>query len=139
MMCYRDMTFCGFNVHCAKGESCPRALTAEVWEEAEGLGIDICQFVEHPECFTEYGPGKYRVLSASERDSYGFHGSVCEDVVIEVREEDLPELDIWEDGWIGVDGILVSGELRGEGCDDVAEKVGDEVRFFEVKAVLIDD
>jgi hypothetical protein len=55
MICYRDMTFCPFWRDCAKGETCPRALTDEVRESArKWLGKDhspISQYVSEPHCF----------------------------------------------------------------------------------------
>ena len=49
MICYRDRTFCSFYIDCAK--ECDRALTDEVKDEAQCLGIPICQWADKPDCF----------------------------------------------------------------------------------------
>ncbi len=55
MLCYRDMTFCGFYLLCAKGHTCHRALTHDVEEAAARAKLDICQFAEIPtECFIPF-------------------------------------------------------------------------------------
>lgn len=57
MMCFRDMTFCGYASDCKDAEGCPRALTEEVRREAtEWWGSDeapIAVFSDKPECFNE--------------------------------------------------------------------------------------
>ena len=68
MMCYRDMTFCPFHEGCAKADTCPRALTNEVWaaakrwwaneDDPEGEGAPIAQFSEKPDCHKESKPDK---------------------------------------------------------------------------------
>jgi hypothetical protein len=54
MICYRDMTFCTFHGECLNGPTCPRALTAEVLEDAVKWwgsdGTPIARFVEAPDC-----------------------------------------------------------------------------------------
>ena len=61
MMCFRDMTFCSFD-KCSKWESCGRALTdkiieeADVWWEIAGGEkgrAPICKFADQPKCFEE--------------------------------------------------------------------------------------
>lgn len=53
MMCYRDMTFCGFWEDCKKAKTCRRALTNEIKEKAEKWmkNAPICQFVDKPDCW----------------------------------------------------------------------------------------
>ena len=59
MLCYRDMTFCGFYETCKDGENCFRALTENVKKEAKKHGYAIAQFVSAPtEC---YQPGYEKV------------------------------------------------------------------------------
>ena len=54
MMCFRDMTFCGFYKECKDGEECHRALTEEVEYAAKRTGLWISQFADKPaECFAE--------------------------------------------------------------------------------------
>lgn len=50
MMCYRDMTFCGFD-NCARFGECPRTLTGEVLVRAATTGLPICYFSYRPDCF----------------------------------------------------------------------------------------
>ena len=56
MICYRDMTFCGFR-ECAEFGPCFRSLTDEVQERADKLSLPICQWVfdgdAKPECFVD--------------------------------------------------------------------------------------
>jgi hypothetical protein len=54
MICYRDRTFC--NLPCAKKDRCRDALTPEVWQAAEAIGLPISQAVyddplDYPKCF----------------------------------------------------------------------------------------
>jgi len=58
MMCYRDITYCGFYEDCANGGPCPRALTQEVLNYAEKYGFWISQFIHKPRCFAEKGERK---------------------------------------------------------------------------------
>ncbi len=51
MICYRDMTFCGFSVTCTAGKNCPRALTPKIVGDALFAGLDICQFTDAPDCY----------------------------------------------------------------------------------------
>lgn len=53
MIAYRDMTFCKYYETCLFGSTCPRALTEDVEHAADKAGLDICQFSEQPECYTE--------------------------------------------------------------------------------------
>lgn len=59
MICYRDITFCGFWENCSKGEGCSRVLTEEVIAAAEkwrgSENAPICQYVEEPDCFQSQG------------------------------------------------------------------------------------
>ena len=50
MMCYRDRTFCSFYVDCSV-ENCDRALTPEIEDRAQKIGMPICEFAEQPKCF----------------------------------------------------------------------------------------
>lgn len=58
MLCYKDVTFCGFT-DCGKFLECPRALTAQVQDDAErwwvkgGGNADdtpIAQYADMPGC-----------------------------------------------------------------------------------------
>ena len=51
MICYRDMTFCGFGEICAEGAGCLRALTKEVEASANLKGLPISSLVREPDCF----------------------------------------------------------------------------------------
>ncbi len=53
MLCYRDMTFCTFDVLCVNATECPRPLTAQIRAEAERFGLGVCLFLERPDCFTQ--------------------------------------------------------------------------------------
>ncbi len=53
MLCYRDMTFCGYYEDCRKGKTCHRALTIAVRNAAQSNHLPICQFGEHPDCYKE--------------------------------------------------------------------------------------
>jgi hypothetical protein len=53
MLCYRDMTFCGYFEDCRKGNECVRALTTAVRNAAQSNHLPICQWGEKPECFVE--------------------------------------------------------------------------------------
>ena len=59
-MCYRDMTFCPYNDDCHSGKDCPRALTDEVWKQAEmwwgSKDAPIAIFTEKPWCFEAKQP-----------------------------------------------------------------------------------
>ena len=50
MICYKDMTFCSFYEDC-DDKDCSRALTQEVRDKADKLGLPICQFMEKPDCW----------------------------------------------------------------------------------------
>lgn len=43
MICYRDMTFCEGD-GCTKFDSCPRALTEEVWMKAANAELQVSRF-----------------------------------------------------------------------------------------------
>lgn len=51
MLCYHDKTFCPAYLECIDGDSCPRALTPEVKEQAEKANLLICSFLDKPGCF----------------------------------------------------------------------------------------
>ena len=53
MLCYKDMCFCPFYEDCRGGESCDRALTMDVMEDAECRDLLISRFAAKPECFLE--------------------------------------------------------------------------------------
>ena len=50
MLCYKDMTFCGF-IECAKFAKCGRALTDGVREAAAMRRLYIAEFIDKPNCF----------------------------------------------------------------------------------------
>lgn len=60
MICYLDKTFCSFHKWCDEGQLCHRSLTDEVVEQAEKMELDICQFVDCPDCFGENYQGNNR-------------------------------------------------------------------------------
>jgi len=51
MMCYKDMTFCGFYETCKHQSDCHRPLTEKVIKDAEEFGLPISQFTDKPECW----------------------------------------------------------------------------------------
>lgn len=53
MICYRDMTFCGFWRECGaiKETFCQRPLTEAVETNAKRVGLPIAQFSDKPKCF----------------------------------------------------------------------------------------
>jgi hypothetical protein len=54
VICYRDMTFCGYWRHCRKSlGSCGRELTDRVIADAKEFGLPVAQFAERPECFSQ--------------------------------------------------------------------------------------
>lgn len=57
MMCYKDMTFCGYWKECRDGKKCLRALTEDVEKRAEKCNLLIAQFGEKPDCFKEIDDG----------------------------------------------------------------------------------
>lgn len=56
-MSYRDMTFCPFYKDCSQGDTCPRALTDKVEQDAimwwGNEHAPICVYAEAPHCFEE--------------------------------------------------------------------------------------
>jgi hypothetical protein len=50
MLCYKDMTFCGFK-DCKKFKVCVRAMTPEVIKGARKICLPIEQFNDKPDCF----------------------------------------------------------------------------------------
>lgn len=62
MICYKDMTFCTYHRTCIHGKGCDRALTKQVWTDAQDWWTNfmrdlrkhgdapICQYAEKPEC-----------------------------------------------------------------------------------------
>jgi hypothetical protein len=52
MICYKDMTFCEHYRDCAKGETCFRAMTADVVREVQQTKLAICRFTGKPNCFS---------------------------------------------------------------------------------------
>ena len=52
MICYKDMTFCPYWEDC-KEKDCPRALTPDVCERANDIGLPICEFANKPDCWEE--------------------------------------------------------------------------------------
>ncbi len=55
MICYRDRTYCPFATDCAKGQTCPEALTDEIERDARFVGLPIATYKDEPECFEEMG------------------------------------------------------------------------------------
>jgi hypothetical protein len=55
MICYRDMTFCGFYLECEEGEDCGRAMTDKIIDEANAIHLPIASYLGAPECFKEKG------------------------------------------------------------------------------------
>lgn len=55
MLCYKDMTFCGFFDECEDGKDCHRALTEEIQTDAAQFILQVCQFTDKPECFEAKG------------------------------------------------------------------------------------
>jgi hypothetical protein len=53
MITYKDMTFCPFWEECRDGPECPRALTKDIYQRAEAIGLPVSRFVTEPECFRE--------------------------------------------------------------------------------------
>ena len=51
MICYRDMTFCGFYKDCKLSRRCSRALTKKVLTQATRFGLPVCQFKDKPNCW----------------------------------------------------------------------------------------
>lgn len=53
MICYRDRTYCPFATDCAKGQTCPEALTDEIEMDARFVGLPIATYKDTPDCFEE--------------------------------------------------------------------------------------
>lgn len=53
MICYKDMTFCGFWKECKGGQSCERALKDTVLIEARKLNLLVARFMIYPNCFKQ--------------------------------------------------------------------------------------
>jgi hypothetical protein len=55
MMCYKDMTFCGFK-QCVKFGSCKRSFTDKAKADADKWWGDkdapVCMYMDKPTCFT---------------------------------------------------------------------------------------
>jgi hypothetical protein len=51
MICYLDMTFCRFHEDCNEGDTCERAATNEVWNDAELMRLPLSVYAEKPQCF----------------------------------------------------------------------------------------
>lgn len=51
MICYRDMTWCGYYTSCLDEDNCDRKLTQGVIQAANVASLDICQFAETPPCY----------------------------------------------------------------------------------------
>ena len=54
MQCYKDKTFCNFDLICKNGQNCDRAMTKEESEEAEKNNIPVCMFSDFPDCFVRW-------------------------------------------------------------------------------------
>lgn len=59
MLCYMDMTFCGYWQECRLGKTCPRRLTELVSQTAAALNLQVAQYADCPDCF-ETLPVKHR-------------------------------------------------------------------------------
>jgi hypothetical protein len=66
MLCYRDKTFCSFS-DCKEYNRCHRAITQEVKDGANRIGLPICRFVEQPDCFQEYSRSMRKRLDIQKR------------------------------------------------------------------------
>ena len=53
MLCYKDRTFCPYWKRCKNGDSCERALTDEVIENAKRICLAIAQYGDKPDCFSD--------------------------------------------------------------------------------------
>ena len=51
MLCYKDRTFCPYWKNCSHGDTCVRALTDEVLEDAKRICLAIAQYGDEPKCF----------------------------------------------------------------------------------------
>lgn len=51
MICYKDVTFCGFTDCKHWDNGCPRTLTDAVLQEAIKAGLPIAQFSDKPDCY----------------------------------------------------------------------------------------
>jgi len=58
MIHYKDRTFCPFHEECLDGKNCNRALTIEIEQKANSLGLPISQFKDAPDCFNIIPRGK---------------------------------------------------------------------------------
>lgn len=54
MICYRDQTYCPFYNDCKKAKDCFSPLTQEVKDAAIAAHMPISQFIEKPECHTDF-------------------------------------------------------------------------------------
>jgi len=56
MICYKDMTFCGFHSICKDGYNCNIALTEQVKKDAEEWmkNAPIAVYEDYPECFNPF-------------------------------------------------------------------------------------
>lgn len=51
MICYKDQAYCPFWVNCIDWKECGRAMTPDIIDEADRLGLPIYQLLDKPGCF----------------------------------------------------------------------------------------
>lgn len=51
MICYKDMTFCGFKNCKHFDNGCPRSLTEAVEKKAALYNLPIAQYIDKPPCY----------------------------------------------------------------------------------------
>jgi len=54
MICYKDKTFCTYNVICKNSFQCDRLLTKEIKEEAIKSGLPVAVYTDFPDCFVRW-------------------------------------------------------------------------------------
>lgn len=54
MICYKDKTFCPHYLICKNGDTCNRALTPEIIQQAEKSGLPIARYTDFPDCFIRW-------------------------------------------------------------------------------------
>ena len=51
MICYKDRCYCDFYKTCNKGQSCNRAATAKLINDANDFGLPVAYYTDKPDCF----------------------------------------------------------------------------------------
>ena len=54
MICYKDKTFCSYNLICKNASECSRALTWEIKEAAIKSGLPVAVYTDFPDCFVRW-------------------------------------------------------------------------------------